>query len=379
MRSEEATHLPVSNRKLVEAEAENPLMSHLLEVGLVRKLISNKGVAYEATDRGLQLIAEYESLQKAPETPGGTLVSNFRMAASPFTQVEMVEFLRSLKKEENIHISNMAHRCSMPRDLARQLAVQRDGHDLYQRMLRRAVIVIPALNEEVSIRYVLQDLRRVLPDTRVCVLDGNSTDRTREVAGVLGAQVIDQAICSEDCVENHSHDGHGKGAAVRQALLLDLDADPVILMDADCSMRPQEIPQFITRFALGADMVKGSRFLPGGSSEDLTPIRRFGARLFAWLVNLIWGTNYSDLCYGFVAFRREAARKLIPTLKSSRFEIETEICIKAAKLGLTVFEVPSTELKRYDGKSRLDIVRDGPRILYTIAEELLSSVATRFA
>jgi len=225
-------------------------------------------------------------------------------------------------------------------------------------MLRDAVVIIPALNEEESIGHVLRDLTEVLPETSFIVVDGNSTDRTTEVAKVLGAEVVLQQ-------------GKGKGAALREALALDLKADNIIIMDADRSMRPQEIPRMVGALASGADIVKGSRFLPGGSSEDLSLMRRFGARMFVWLVNLMWSADYSDLCYGFLAFKAEAAKRLCPHLRSSNFEIETEICIKAAKLGLTVAEVPSKELKRHYGRSRLFLLRDGFLILKTILREFL--------
>jgi hypothetical protein len=88
-------------------------------------------------------------------------------------------------------------------------------------------------------------------------------------------------------------------------------------------------------------------------------------------VNLLWSTKYTDICYGFVALKKDALKVLASTLRSDDFEIETEICIKAKKLGLSVREVPSVELRRKSGNSNLSITRDGIRILKTIMQELI--------
>jgi len=123
--------------------------------------------------------------------------------------------------------------------------------------------------------------------------------------------------------------------------------------------------------------VKGSRFLSFGFSEDMSLIRRIGNLLFVLLVNLFWSANYTDLCYGFGVFRRDALEKLCPCLESTNFEIEAEIFIKAKKLKLNIVEVPSIEYRRKCGKSNLSAFRDGVRILKTIIDEALDGVAGR--
>ena len=217
-------------------------------------------------------------------------------------------------------------------------------------------VIIPTLNEEKSIAEVIQELNQ-MGYNNVLVIDGNSTDRTVEIAKKFGANVIFQ-------------DGKGKGAALRQVFENDyLMSDVVVMMDADASMNSKEIPLFIKALASGADLVKASRFLPGGYSEDMTLIRRIGNRFFLLLVNRFWSADYTDLCYGFGAFRKDAVNRLYPYLKAKNFEIETEIFIKAKKLGLKVVEVPSIELRRRHGKSNLSVFRDGLGILRTIVEE----------
>lgn len=220
-------------------------------------------------------------------------------------------------------------------------------------------VVIPTLNEEENIAGVIRELSQI-GCRNILVIDGNSRDRTVEVAKEFGVDVIPQ-------------NGRGKGSALRQAFSHDrLDGDVVVIMDADGSMNPKEILLFIETLDSGADLVKGSRFLRYGYSEDMSLIRRIGNRFFVLLVNRFWAANYTDLCYGFGAFRKDAIKKLLPHLKSTNFEIETEVFVKAKKLGLKVVEVPSIEFRRRHGKSNLSIFKDGFRILKTIIEEFVN-------
>lgn len=220
-------------------------------------------------------------------------------------------------------------------------------------------VIIPTLNEEKNIAEVIWELRH-LGYHNILIVDGNSRDRTVEVAKEFGADVIFQ-------------NGMGKGDALRHAFNHSrLNGDIVVMMDADGSMNGKEISLFIKALDSGVDMVKGSRFYRYGYSEDMNLIRRIGNRFFLMLVNLFWSTNYTDLCYGFGVFRKSAVKKLYPYLKAKNFEIETEIFIKAKKLELNVVEVPSIEYRRRHGKSNLSIFSDGFSILKTIISELVN-------
>jgi glycosyltransferase involved in cell wall biosynthesis len=222
-------------------------------------------------------------------------------------------------------------------------------------------VVVPTLNEEENIAGVIHELNQ-MGYCNILVVDGNSVDKTVEVAEELGVSIL---------VQNEK----GKGAALRQAFNHDgLDGDVVVMMDADGSMSPKEIPLFIEALDSGADLAKGSRFLAFGYSEDMNLIRRIGNLFFISLVNWLCFANYTDLCYGFAAFRKDAIKKLIPHLKSINFEIEAEIFVKAKKLGMNVTEVPSIELRRRHGKSNLNALRDGIRIFKTIIEEVFTDV-----
>jgi hypothetical protein len=105
-------------------------------------------------------------------------------------------------------------------------------------------------------------------------------------------------------------------------------------------------------------------------------IRRIGNTFLVSLVNMLWSTNYTDLCYGFAAFRKDVIVKLRPLLKSRNFEIEAEVFIKLKRLGLTVVEVPSGELRRKHGKSNLHSFKDGFRILRIILAEFFDDLAS---
>ncbi len=219
-------------------------------------------------------------------------------------------------------------------------------------------VVIPALNEEQNLPIVLEALQKIGAD-EVLVVDGKSTDKTVEVAKDFGVNVVFQS-------------GNGKGNAVIQVFSNGyLNVDAIVLLDADGSMKPEEIPLLVKELASGSDVVKGSRFIKGGCSEDLNLLRRFGNLFFVTLVKLFWSADYTDLCYGLASFRKEAVRKLAPILKSQNFEIEAEVFIKAKKLGLNVTEIPSHEVKRRHGKSNLKSFSDGFRILQAIVREIL--------
>ena len=133
---------------------------------------------------------------------------------------------------------------------------------------------------------------------------------------------------------------------------------------------PAEIPRFVAALCNGADFVKGSRFAQGGGSSDITPLRRLGNRALNALVNALYHTSYTDLCYGFNAFWA----RCLPYMRvdCDGFEVETLVNVRIAKAGLIIHEVPSNERHRLHGQSHLNAMRDGTRVLVTIASERVS-------
>lgn len=220
----------------------------------------------------------------------------------------------------------------------------------------RVSVVIPAMNEADNLQFILPLLPSVVDE--VVLVDGRSTDATIEVTRLLRTDVVIVA-----------QEGKGKG----DALVAGFEAargEIIVTMDADGSADPGEIPRFLAALDLGVDFAKGTRFAPGGGSGDITRLRKAGNRVLTWLVNRLFGTQYTDLCYGYNAFRADCLPYLY--VDCDGFEVETLINIRVAKAGLRVTEVPSFEHPRIFGVSNLHAARDGRRVLMTIVRERLS-------
>jgi glycosyl transferase family 2 len=211
-------------------------------------------------------------------------------------------------------------------------------------------VVIPAFNEEESIDWVLEQLPPWVYE--VVLIDGLSTDRTEAIARRL----------RPDIVVVHQRQ-RGKGAALRAGFAA-ARGDIIVMLDADGSTDPRELERFVAALEAGADFVKGSRTAAGGGSADLTPLRRTGNLGFVTLVNLLYGSHFTDLCYGYCAFWRQHLASL--ALAADGFEIETELVLNAVEAGLKIREVPSVELPRRGGASNLHAFRDGSRVLKRI-------------
>lgn len=214
-------------------------------------------------------------------------------------------------------------------------------------------MVIPTLNEAMNLPWVIRRMPSYVDE--VVIVDGRSHDHTVDVARALRVDVV---VVDEK--------RKGKGVALRAGFAA-ASGDIIVMLDADGSMDPQEIGWFVSPLQHDYDFVKGSRYVTGGGSEDLTWLRSAGNRAFTWMANAVLRSNYSDLCYGYIAFRKECLEVL--QLESDGFEIETELIVRAARAGLRIAEVPSIELDRISGASNLQTFRDGWRVLGTLARE----------
>lgn len=229
------------------------------------------------------------------------------------------------------------------------------GPDNYFRFPRVSV-VIPAKNEAPNLSHVFGTVPGWVDE--IVLVDGKSADDSIAVV---------QRICPTAKIVRQQ--GQGKGEALR-AGFAECTGDIIVMMDADGSTDGAEIARFVGALVTGADYVKGSRFASGGGSDDITYTRRLGNLILSRLVNFLFKTRYTDLCYGYNAFWARHLPEL--RLDCDGFEVETVMNVRAAKAGLRIQEVPSHEHSRRHGVSNLHVVKDGWRIARVIVREWLT-------
>jgi glycosyltransferase involved in cell wall biosynthesis len=220
----------------------------------------------------------------------------------------------------------------------------------------RISVVIPTLNEASNLPHVLTRLPEMVDE--VVLVDGHSIDDTIAVAQMIRPDV--RIVLQVET---------GKGNALACGFAA-ATGDIIVMIDADGSNDPAEIPRFVEALLAGNDFAKGSRFTDGGYSHDITPLRSGGNRALGLMVNVLFRTHYTDLCYGYNAFWRHCLPDMNVTCTG--FEVETLINVRVARAGLSVAEVPSIEHTRLHGESNLRAVRDGFRVLRAILGERLS-------
>ncbi len=221
-------------------------------------------------------------------------------------------------------------------------------------------VIIPTLNEAKNLPLILPYLPMDLI-SEVLLVDGRSTDGTVETARKImsSIKVVMEKI-------------PGKGAALLAGYKAS-SSEIIIVMDADGSNDPREIPRFLNALMQGADFVKGSRFASGGGTTDMPRIRRFGNAAFVHIVNLLFNSTFTDLCYGYHAFWAYSLCTLDLT-EVNGFEIDTALYLRALNDKLKISEVPSFEGYRFYGSGKLRTIPDGFRVLNTIFKEYLRSV-----
>ncbi|WP_435162228.1 S-layer glycoprotein N-glycosyltransferase AglJ [Halorubrum sp. SY-15] len=205
-------------------------------------------------------------------------------------------------------------------------------------------VLLPAFEEAETVGSVVGAFRDVGFEN-VLVVDGDSTDGTREAARAAGARVVVQS-------------GTGKGQAVREAVHEHVQAPYVLMADADATYDPADADAMVEPLRAGeAEHVVGDRFAdmrPGA----MTRLNRVGNRLINGAFRLIHGDAYGDILSGYRAFTRESFRRL--PLSADGFGIETELAVECVKQRVPVTVVPVTYRPRPDGSStNLHPVRDG--------------------
>ena len=233
----------------------------------------------------------------------------------------------------------------------------------------RVSVVVPTRNEARNLEVVLPAIAAVRPAVHeIIVVDGHSVDGSIETA---------QRVLPWVRATSQTRKGKGNAMACGFAAAT---GDVIVMFDADGSADPAEIPAFVSALVAGADFAKGSRFAPGGGSDDITLLRRSGNAGLNGVANALFGTSYTDLCYGYNAFWAD----LLPVLDlpapdappagdgmlwGDGFEIETVLNCRVAAAGLRITEVPSVERQRIFGETNLRTFADGTRVLRTLLSE----------
>jgi glycosyltransferase involved in cell wall biosynthesis len=228
--------------------------------------------------------------------------------------------------------------------------------------MKKISVIIPAKDEEATLAKVLDDLKTTILKLRdyevevICV-DDHSTDRTPEIAQAFGARVV------------RNTGKAGKGMALR-AGFQEASGEILVMMDADYSHRPEDLPLFLEALQDGVGLVIGSRVF--GGSEEYTHIRALGNVLLSAALGLCTGRYLSDALNGYKVFRRDVYTNCQYT--SRMFEIEIEIIANTLRQGYRVIEVISHERARAGGKAKSRVVRHGTRFLLRILWEGMKGV-----
>ena len=222
-------------------------------------------------------------------------------------------------------------------------------------------IVIPVFNEELTVGNIVNRTRKTLEKMgiiyEILVVDDGSTDCSSIVSKDMGARVLKVT---------HQGKGYALRCGFNQA-----KGDLIITLDADGSHQPEQIPLLVQKInEKEADFIIGSRFLNSKSNKEKVPkINRIGNRLFNNLIGFLLGLKVSDSQSGFRAMNTLLIKKM--KLNSFGYEVESEMLIKALRLGAKVMEIPIHFDQRTIGTSKLDPLLDGLRILYAILRSYL--------
>lgn len=224
---------------------------------------------------------------------------------------------------------------------------------------KKVSIVIPAMNEAENLPVVLKSANTLIEkekgyDFEVIVVDDHSVDGTSEVAKMDGAKVFRNEYRT------------GKGNALRYGFER-TTGDYIVMLDADCSHNPLDIPKFLEKLEEGAGLVVGSRIL--GGSDEYTRVRAFGNIFLTFVFGILHRRFLTDALNGFKAFKKDVFWDFEYT--SSDFEIEIELLANTLRKGYPIVEVPSHENVRRAGRVKSRVIKHGTKFFLRIIKEWL--------
>nr|WP_231705068.1 polyprenol monophosphomannose synthase [Arthrobacter gengyunqii] len=209
--------------------------------------------------------------------------------------------------------------------------------------------IIPTYNEIESLPKTLQRLRLAVPDSDVLIADDNSPDGTGAYADEIAAKDPQVHVL-------HRKGKEGLGAAYIAGFRwgLERDYDILVEMDADGSHKPEQLPLLLAAAESGADLVIGSRWVPGGSVVNWPLHRKILSRGGSTYSRLMLGIGVRDITAGFRAFRRTTLEQLdLSAVESVGYGFQVDMTFRVARLGLRIQEVPITFVEREFGASKM--------------------------
>jgi dolichol-phosphate mannosyltransferase len=211
-------------------------------------------------------------------------------------------------------------------------------------------LVLPTYNEAENVEAFVEAARAKLPGTaRILIVDDGSPDGTGEIADRLAAEHGNVEVMHRAVKEGL---GPAYVAGFRRALAA--GADPVLEMDSDFSHDPAYLPRLLDA-AKRADVVLGSRYVPGGGVSDWGPLRRAISRGGSAYARLVLGVDVRDLTGGFKCFRREVLETIdFDSVQARGYAFQVEMTYRAIRAGFTVVEVPIVFRDRRAGSSKMD-------------------------
>lgn len=213
----------------------------------------------------------------------------------------------------------------------------------------RVLTIIPTYNEIESLPKTLSRLRSAVPDSDVLIADDNSPDGTGAYADEIAAKDPQVHVL-------HRKGKEGLGAAYIAGFRwgLERDYDVLVEMDADGSHKPEQLPLLLAASEAGADLVIGSRWVPGGSVVNWPLHRKLLSRAGSTYSRFMLGIRVRDITAGYRAFRRTTLEKLdLSSVDSVGYGFQVDMTFRVARMGLRITEVPITFVEREFGASKM--------------------------